>query len=115
MRGLRGGKFWFDWTKGVYPIPEWVELEPVATKGIDGCCCMLWCWVYVVENGNEKTGEDWGKAEFNDEDEDMDELCVSFLDDGVDGELIFWDEWFELVETLLLDRLSLWFVSFTAE
>ena len=110
MRGLRGGKFWFGCTKGVYPIPEWVEFEPVATKGIDGCC-----WADVVENGNENAGGDWGKAIFNDEDEDMDELCVSFLDDGVDGELIFWDEWFELVETLLLDRLSLWFVPFTAE
>ena len=46
-------------------------------------------FVYFVENVNENAGGDWGKAIFNDEDEDMDELCVSFLDDGVDGELIF--------------------------
>ena len=113
MRGLLGGNFWFGWTRGVYPKPEWVEFEP-GKNGIDGC------WLPVVgENGDGKfewfIGVVWENAEFNDEVDETDELWARFLEVGVVGELTLWDEWFELDETLLLDRRSRWFTAFTTE
>ena len=53
----------------------------------------------------------WGckiKDEFKDEDEDIDELLVSFRGFCVVDEVVLLNEWFECVDTLLLDRRSRW-------